>query len=74
VYVDEDLTPMRARNSRELRKEEGIHSWTIDGMIHTSVLRNGNEQKAVIDSPEDLILKVGWSEEQIRELGIYFDL
>jgi hypothetical protein len=74
VFIDEDLTPLRAKISRELRSEAGRRAWTIDGKIHTAITKDGKESKVIIDSPDDLMLKVGWSEEKVKSLGIYLDL
>ena len=74
VYVDEDLTPLRAKLTRELRADQAIKRvWTIDGKIYCVMDENGKEVKKVINSPDDL-LKVGWSEEKVSDLALYINI
>ena len=73
VYISDDLTPLRAKLVREMKNDAGIKSvWTTGGRIN-GVLNDRTETKVTIDSPEHL-LRVGWSEEKIKDLGIYFDM
>lgn len=66
IYIDEDLTPLRAKMFFALRKDPDVDAvWTIDGRIHCKVRSNGKEQKAVVDSPDDLFA-IGWSEDKMR--------
>ena len=66
MYIDEDLTPLRARMFHALGQDPTLSAvWTIDGRLHCEVSTNSKEQKVVIGSPDDLFL-FGWSEEQIK--------
>ena len=69
VYIDEDLTPMRGKILRELKKD-GRKAWSVDGIIYCIVRESGQDVKA-IDSPKDLI-KVGWNEGKVIQLRLYF--
>lgn len=71
VYLNDDLTPLRAKITRIMRSETTINSvWTIDGRIFCTVTDNGNDVKKTIDSPDDLF-KLGWSEAKIKDLDLY---
>ena len=68
VYVEEDLTPLRSRMVRALRGETGIKTvWSIDGRIFAIRMKDGKEEKVVIDSAQDL-RKVGWTAEGIKNI------
>ena len=72
VYINDDLTPLRAKMARILRHDPPTQSvWSIDGRIFCTIMENGNEVKKVVDSPDDLF-KLGWSEEKVKNLNIYF--
>ena len=71
VYIDEDLTPIRRKILRELKKD-GRKAWSVEGRIYCIVRESGHDVKKAIDSPEDLI-KVGWNEEKVIQLGLYFN-
>ena len=59
VFVDEDLTPLRSKMLRELKKDSSVKSaWTIDGRIFCKQIVSGKEETRVNDSPDDL-WKVG---------------
>ena len=75
IYIEEDLTPMRSKIVRELRndKENVIRVWTIEGRIHCLVREENKESRKVINSPEDL-LKIGWSVEKLKNIGVYSDI
>lgn len=73
VFIDDDLTPLRNKMLRELKRDETVkRCWSIDGRIFCIQEERGQEVKRVIDSPDDL-LKVGWSEEKVAEMGLFFD-
>ena len=67
IYLEEDLTRMRAAIFYELRKDEKIHSaWTFDGTLYCKT--NPSQVKGVaVNSPDDLF-HLGWSEERLGEL------
>ena len=72
VYINDDLTPQRAKMARILCHDPSTQSvWSIDGRIFCTVLENGSEVKKIVDSPDDLF-KLGWSEEKVKNLNIYF--
>ena len=71
VYVNEDLTPLRAKMSRVLRNDPAIKKvWTIDGRIFCVITEDGREAKKTIETPDDLF-KLGWTEERMAELDLY---
>ena len=66
VYIDEDLTPLRAKMFYTLRKDPSVSAaWTVDGRLHCKATVSGKEMKVVIDSPDDLF-HLGYSEEQMK--------
>ena len=74
VYIDEHLTPVRAKMSTALRKDEDIKSvWTIDGKI-CCTKKTEPDKKIIITNPEDLFSKLGWSEEKMRASQLFIDL
>ena len=55
VFINDDLTPLRARIARILRNDDTVGAvWTIDGRIHCMIMDNGRETNKSIDSPDDL--------------------
>ena len=66
VYLEEDLTRMRAAIFYELRKDESVHSaWTYDGSLHYKT--SPSQAKGIaVNSPDDLF-HLGWSEERLGE-------
>ena len=71
VYVNEDLTPLRAKMSRVLRNDPAIKKvWTIEGRIFCVINEDGRETKKTIETPDDLF-KLGWTEERMAELDLY---
>lgn len=73
VFIDEDLTPLRFRLVKELRKEPGRTVWTIDGRIFTKISRDGEEDKRTLENTEDF-LDLGWSKEKLNDLGLAVDI
>ena len=72
IYINDDLTPLRTRMARILRHDPSTQSgWSIDGRIFGTMLENGREVKKIVESPDDLF-KLGWSEEKVKNLNIYF--
>ena len=72
VFLNDQLTPLRAKILREIKKETNVKSaWTIDGKIFCLVTENGRDRKITIDSGDELITKLGWSEDKVVEAGIY---
>ena len=71
VYVNEDLTPLRAKLSKVLRSDPAIKKvWSIDGRIFCVINEDGRETKKTIETPDDLF-KLGWTEERVAELNLY---
>ena len=71
VFLNDDLTPFRAKLARALRNDSTIGKvWTIDGRILCTITVNGNEIKKVVESPDDLF-HLGWSEEKVKGLDLY---
>ena len=62
IYINEDLTPLRNRMKHILMKQEGVSDlWTNQGKINFTYKMNGKVEKVQIDTPEDLIMKMGWT-------------
>ena len=75
VYIEDDLTPLRSRLIREIKKDTSVKTcWSIDGRIVCIVNERGQEVKKFIDSPADLEPKLGWSKEKVIELGFLLKL
>ena len=72
VYVQEDLTPLRSKIFKELKRDRDNikRVWTVDGKINCIIEEGQYEVKKIINSPYDLV-KVGWSAEKINELNLY---
>ena len=71
VYVNDDLTQLRGRLVREMKRDTGVNKvWSIDGRIFCTQYEDGREVKRFVDSPDDLF-KLGWSEEKVVGLGLY---
>ena len=66
IFIDEDLTGLRARVCRKLREDE-IHHHTRDGKVFLLVAEN---EYKVLDSPKDWD-ELDWSDEFKTLLGIY---
>ena len=66
IYIDENLTQMRARVCKQLRDNKTLH-YVRDGKIHLT-LEQGTEK--ILDSPSDWE-SLDWSDSQKMELGIY---
>ena len=65
IFIVEDLTQLRVKLVRELRKEPRVEKvWTIDGKVFCLVKDGAKRVKQMIDSPDDLH-KIGWSEERM---------
>ena len=65
VFIDEDLTIIRAQVVRELRKED-YKVTTHDGKI--SARKVGSED-IYVDYPQDF-LRLPWDEEKFKQFGI----
>ena len=64
IFLEEDLTRMRAAMFFELRRDEAVHSaWTYDGTIYCKTSPTQMKGTAV-DTPDDLF-KLGWSEDRM---------
>ena len=71
IFIVEDLTQLRVKLVRELRKEPRVEKvWTIDGKVFCLVKDGAKRVKQMIDSPDDLH-KIGWSEERMKESGLF---
>ena len=66
VYINEDLTAPRAKLFKAIREKKVAHSvYTQEGRIF--VRMKANERAAIVESPDDL-LKVGFNQDEIREM------
>lgn len=73
IYVDEDLTRMRASICKRLRQERVPH-YTRDGKVHISTTPSSQSgadiEYTMFDTPEDF-LKLQWPESVLTEIGVY---
>lgn len=69
VYIDEHLTPLRARITKALR-DAGHSVRTVDGKIYTTKLVNGQQERGFYDTPEDFC-KLPFTDKQFVEIGIF---
>ena len=71
VYIYEDLTPMRGKMLREIKKDTRVKTaFTREGRIHC-VMRDG-EDVITINNPDDLF-KLNWDEDRIRATNLFYD-
>ena len=71
TFVNDDLTPLRARMLRAIKNDGDVKRvWTIDGSFHCIITENNVEVKKRLETPDDLF-KIGWSEEKLRESGLF---
>ena len=75
IFVNDDLTRVRSKVFQELRRDPNIvKTWTIDGKIHyVKKGPNGREVTRTMDSLDSLH-ELGWTEDHIKDLGVYLDL
>ena len=74
IYLNEDLTNLRMRMKTALEKEAGVSDvWTMNGNIRLTYKHNGKTSKLQIDTPEDLIKKLGWNFSRLEFLGLTGD-
>ena len=72
VFINDDLTKLRGKIMYQLKSDENIiKQWSVDGKIFCVMKEGNREIKKTIDSPEDLS-KLGWTDEKVKELGVYF--
>ena len=74
VFINDDLTKLRGKLMKAIKGDEKvIRTWSVDGRIFCVVKEGDREVKKLIDSPDDLH-KLDWSEERVRDLGLYLEL
>ena len=74
VFLADDLTRLRSRLIQAMKKDENItRVWTVEGKVFYVIKRGGREGKRSLDSIDDLV-HLGWSEETIREAGLFLEL
>lgn len=74
VYIQDDLTAFRSKLLRTVKNDAKVKScWSVDGRIVCIIVEGGKDVKKYIDSPEDLLPKLGWTEAMLKESGLYFD-
>ena len=74
VFITDDLTKMRGRLLWELKQDGDIErAYSIDGKITcVKKMAGGEEKRFRVNSPDDLFT-IGWSEEKVKELGLYIN-
>lgn len=74
MFIERDLTPLRAEVLRELKADPNrISVWTVDGRMFCIQNDGGRNVEKAIESSEDL-LSVELSDAKIKESGFYVDL
>lgn len=74
VFIEEELTPLRAKILRQARMDPEIkRAWTIDGNFCCIISDNDRGVKKTIFSGDELMSKLGWSPEKVQSAGIYVD-
>ena len=70
VFIGDDLTKLRQTLLKKLKNDDTIEeAWSYDGKVFCK--KKGNDKtKYAISSPESLF-RLGWSEEKIRDTGLY---
>ena len=69
IYVDEDLTRMRASICKRLRQERIPH-YTRDGKVYIANAPSSDPEYTMYDTPDDM-LKLQWPESVLTEIGVY---
>ena len=66
IFLDEHLTSLRHKMLMAVKKDSEVEkAWTIDGKI-ICLMALGTNRKLVVNTPEDLHDKLGWSQERIK--------
>ena len=69
VFVDEDLTPLRTRMVRKLKKDSSTKNVWIDSRIFYKQIVKEKKKTRGTHSPDNLF-KVGW-DKKFNELGFF---
>ena len=70
IMIDEHLTQLRAKLLKSLRDDMDIdRAWVLDGKIWCIKKEDGS--KVMINNPDDLFKKLNWSEEKMKNSGLY---
>ena len=74
VYITDDLTKMRGKILYELKQDVEIkRAYSLDFKITCAKkMPDGQEKLFRINSPDDLFT-IGWSEEKVRDPGLYIN-
>ena len=74
VYITDDLTKMRGKILYELKQDVEIErAYSLDCKITcVKKMPDGQEKRFRINSPDDLFT-IGWSEEKVKDLGLYIN-
>ena len=73
VYINEDLTPLRMRMKNALEREGVSDLWTMNGNIRFMYKLHGRPTKIQVETPEDLITKLGWNFSRLNLLRLTGD-
>ena len=69
----EHLAPGRAKLLQAVKQDDQVEkTWTIDGKVHC-VLK-GDPRKHIIHGPDDLFRQLGWSEDKMKQSGLFTDV
>ena len=73
VFIDEHLTQLRSKMLKMVREDPEVDStWSIGGKVWCK--KKGEEEKRCINSPEELFSKLNWTEEKIKNSGLFLDI
>lgn len=77
IFINEDLTQLRSRLLGYVKRLEGVErAWTIDGRIHclkkvpVGLQPELRPKPVIIETPDDLWLKLGVDSVNYKELGL----
>lgn len=74
IYISDDLTRLRRKIVNHMRNDPRISKvWTIDGKISCVLKEDGKERKIMLDYLTD-VSKLGWSNEEMKDLELYLEL
>ncbi|XP_072170535.1 uncharacterized protein [Diadema setosum] len=74
IMIMEHLSPGRAKLLQAVKQDENTEKvWTIDGKVHCT-LKSDPHKKHIIHGPDDLFKRLGWSEDKLKQSGLFLDI
>eukprot|EP00057_Strongylocentrotus_purpuratus_P010752 XP_011665226.1 PREDICTED: uncharacterized protein LOC105438737 [Strongylocentrotus purpuratus] len=73
IMVSEHLAPGRAKLLHAVKQDDQVERvWTIDGKVHC--ILKGDPRKQIIHGPDDLFRRLGWSEDRLKQSGLFTEV